>query len=109
MARLRAVVVSQPPGLGGTPVSGHRSVATTNASWAISSAMSMSPKRRTRVATTRPASSRKIRSRSMALTAGTGSGLRGLVLEGTDLDGPLAGARALRGPLERGVEVGRLD
>src|SRR6476660_8243197 len=106
MARLRAVVVSQPPGLGGTPVSGHRSVATTNASWTISSAMSMSPKRRTRVATTRPDSSRKIRSSSGASMAGTD---RSLVLERTHLDRTHASDGALGRPLERGVEVGCLD
>ena len=59
MARLRAVVVIQPPGFGGNPVAGHRSVATTKASWTASSARSMSPKRRTRVATARPDSRRK--------------------------------------------------
>ena len=32
IARFRAVVVSQPPGFGGSPVAGHRSLATTNAS-----------------------------------------------------------------------------
>ena len=54
MARLRAVVVIQPPGFGGRPDAGHRSLATTKASWTASSAMSMSPKRRTSVATQRP-------------------------------------------------------
>ena len=58
MARLAPVVVSQPPGLGGTPSLGHRSMATRSASPAASSAMSMSPKRRTNEATIRPYSSR---------------------------------------------------
>src|SRR5438034_757674 len=48
-----AVVASQPPGLGGTPSRGHRSVAATNASAVASSATSRSPKRRARPATTR--------------------------------------------------------
>ncbi len=38
MARCFAVVMSQAPGLSGTPDSGHRSRATTRASWASSSA-----------------------------------------------------------------------
>jgi hypothetical protein len=54
MPRLRAVVMIQPAGLGGTPSTGHRSRATTNASWTASSARSMSPKWRTRVATALP-------------------------------------------------------
>ena len=58
IARLPAVVVSQPPGLGGTPSRGHRSTAARSASPAASSAMSMSPKRRTSEATIRPYSSR---------------------------------------------------
>ena len=59
MARFLAVVVSQAPGLGGRPDRGHRDTASTNASWATSSASSMSPNRRTSAATTRPYSSRK--------------------------------------------------
>src|SRR6478735_3656340 len=62
IARLLAVVVSQPPGLGGTPDSGHFSRAATSASPAASSAMSISPKRRTSEAIRRPYSSRKTRS-----------------------------------------------
>jgi len=61
MARLRAVVVIQPPGFGGRPSSGHLSRATVNASCTASSATSMSPKMRIRAATDRPDSSRKIR------------------------------------------------
>jgi len=49
----------QPPGLGGTPESGHFSSAATSASPAASSAMSMSPKRRTSEAIRRPYSLRK--------------------------------------------------
>ena len=58
MARLRAVVVIQAPGFGGRPAAGHRSTATANASWTASSARSMSPRTRTRVATHRPYSCR---------------------------------------------------
>ena len=64
MALRVAVVVSQPPGLGGTPSPGHRSTAASRASAAASSATSMLPKRRISEATTRPYSSRKIRSTS---------------------------------------------
>ena len=44
MARRRAVVTSQAPGLSGTPPDGHRCAATANASAAASSARSKSPK-----------------------------------------------------------------
>ena len=57
MALRLAVVVNQAPGLGGTPSAGHRSTAVANASAAASSAMSRSPKRRVRAATTRAHSS----------------------------------------------------
>ena len=62
MARLRAVVVIQAPGLSGTPRSGHVSRALMNASWTASSARSKSPVTRISVATARPCSSRKTRS-----------------------------------------------
>ena len=84
MARLRAVVVIQPPGLGGTPVTGHRSAAMANASATASSARSMSPRTRISVAVQRPASRRKTASRSS------------LTLERADLDRALAGGRARR-------------
>src|SRR4029450_10095227 len=58
-ARRRAVVVSQAPGLSGVPSRVQRSAATANASWVASSARSKSPKSPTRVARTRPHSSRK--------------------------------------------------
>src|SRR5688572_16265786 len=57
MALRVAVVVSQAPGLGGTPSAGQRSTAVANASAAASSAMSRSPKRLARAATTRAHSS----------------------------------------------------
>src|SRR5215471_2256054 len=59
MARLRAVVMSQPVGLAGSPSRGQRSAATANASAAASSASSMSPRMPTSVASTRPHWSRK--------------------------------------------------
>src|SRR6187401_2656719 len=59
IARLRAVTVSQAPGLGGVPSRGQRSAAVANASWAASSARSKSPRKPTRLARTRPHSSRK--------------------------------------------------
>ncbi len=62
--RLRAVVMIQPAGLGGSPLSGHRRTASVNASWTASSAASMSPKTPTSTATARPYSSRKTRSMS---------------------------------------------
>jgi hypothetical protein len=43
MARFRATVCSQPPGLPGTPSRGHRSSAAAIASWAQSSARVQSP------------------------------------------------------------------
>ncbi len=58
MALRVAVVVSHAPGLGGTPSRGQRSTAVANASAAASSAVSRSPKRRVRAATTRAHSSR---------------------------------------------------
>ena len=57
MALRLAVVVSQAPGFGGTPSAGQRSMAVANASAAASSAMSRSPNRLVRAATTRAHSS----------------------------------------------------
>ena len=62
MARLRAVVVIQAPGLSGTPRAGQVSSALMNASWTASSARSKSPVTRMSVATARPCSSRNRRS-----------------------------------------------
>ena len=70
MARFRAVVVIQPPGFGGRPAMGHFRRARAKASWTASSARSMSPKMRIRVATDRPDSSRKIRPISASSTTG---------------------------------------
>src|SRR4051812_41782805 len=97
MARLRAVVVIQPLGFGGMPVSGQRSAAMANASATASSATSTSPRMRISVAVQRPDSRRKTAARSS------------LTLERPHLDGALAGRGALAPPLQRGVEVGGLD
>ena len=79
MARLRAVVTIQPAGLGGIPLSVHRSTAAMNASCTASSAAEISPKTRTRIDTTRPYSARNTRSISPVVTSviqklGSGSG-----------------------------------
>src|SRR5918996_418739 len=111
MARLRAVVVIQPPGLGGSPCFGQSRSATANASCTASSATSMSPKTRIRMATDRPHSPRKIRpisnESSRGPTSRTRSGLA--VAERTDLDRPTYGGSGLRRPCERGVEILGLD
>src|SRR4051794_26548420 len=119
IARLPAVVVSQPPGFGGTPDSGHLSRAATSASPAASSAMSMSPKRRTSEATRRPYSSRKTFSTAaVPLRMGHSWGGRGLVVrpvgsgdavEGPDLDLAAACLGPLGRELQGHVEVGRVD
>src|SRR5688500_12986347 len=101
-ALFAATVVSQAPGLGGSPSRGHRSTATSSASEVASSAMSRSPNRRASAATTRPCSARKTSSSS-----GKRSG--GLGLEGADLDLARAGGGAPLGPVESLVEVGCLD
>src|SRR5512132_3502616 len=113
MARLRAVVVIQPPGLGGRPSAGHLSRATANASWTASSARSMSPTTRIRVATDRPDSWRKIRPTSAwsrvagASPSPTRSGLGGG--ERPDLDRLADRRRGLGRPDQRRVQVLGLD
>src|SRR3989442_15813162 len=114
MARLRAVVVIQPPGLGGRPSLGHLSRATANGSCTASSATSMSPKTRIRAATDRPDSSRKIRPTSAPSSLGAASPSRtlsglGYVSERADLDRLRDCCGGLRRPSERGVEVVGLD
>src|SRR5690606_17234376 len=59
IARRLATVVSQAPGLSGTPARGHSASATTSASCASSSARSTSRTMRARLATTRARSIRK--------------------------------------------------
>src|SRR6266508_4293587 len=113
MARLRAVVMIQPPGLGGGPSPGHLLKATANASCTASSATSMSPKTRIRAATDRPDSSRKIWPMAASSTFGASSPSRtqsGLpVRERADLDRRLDDLGDLRRPGERGIEVLGLD
>src|SRR5207245_4583153 len=53
------VVTIHAPGLGGWPSDGHLATARVNASWTASSAASISPRKRIRVATQRPYSRRK--------------------------------------------------
>src|SRR3954451_22616976 len=112
IARLPAVVVSQPPGLGGTPESGHVSSALRSASPAASSAMSMSPNRRTSEAIRRPYSSRKTCSTAavpLCMVSRLGRAGSGDALERTDLDLALARLGPLGRELECHVEVGRVD
>src|SRR3954467_400935 len=97
MARFRAGVVIQPPGLGGTPRDGHCSAARANAPATASSARSMSPRTRIRVAVQRPTSRRKI--------SASGSG----TLSGPDFDRSFTCGGGLAGPIEGGVEVDSLD
>src|SRR3954454_17479105 len=97
MARLRAVGVSKPQGMGGTPCTGHCSAAMAKASATASSGRSMSPRTRIRVAVQRPTSRRKI--------SASGSG----TLSGPDFDRSLTCDGGLAGPVEGGVEVGGLD
>src|SRR5882757_9353450 len=110
MARLRAVVVIQPPGLGGRPSPGHLPRAMANASCTASSATSMSPKTRIRAATDRPDSSRKIRPISASPGLGAAPVPRtpsgpGFVPERADLDrSPDDGTRLGR-PDERCIEI----
>jgi hypothetical protein len=54
--------MSQAAGFRGTPLAGQVSTAVTKAAWTASSAASMSPRRRIRVASSRPYSSRKVAS-----------------------------------------------
>src|SRR3984885_109356 len=126
-----AVVTIQPPGVGGRPSDGQRSTATAKASWTASSARSMSPKTRTRVATARPELSRKTRATALPSATRPGGGappaadsvpyvmcsapsgrrLPGLrhVLERPDLDRAATRLGATGGDGERDIEVGGLD
>src|SRR5580700_4724915 len=123
MARLRAVVTIQAPGLGGWPSDGHLATATVNASWTASSAASISPRKRIRVAMQRPYSRRKTASivtareslvavRMRSLRAGRASLDRvGEVPaeQRADLDRPLFRRRGELGPLQGLVQVGGVD
>ena len=88
-------------GVGGTLSAGHRSTAVANASAAASSAMSRSPNRLVRAATTRAHSS----SWAVVIASRTSTKLQ----ERPHLDLPIAGLRALGGELERRVEVRGLE
>src|SRR5687767_7460174 len=98
MPRLRAVAMIQPAGLGGTPSTGHRTRATTNAAWTASTARSKSPRKRTSVATALPELSRNAAATSSwVVVPAVGTGVPasalvggGVVLERADLDGALA-------------------
>src|SRR5215218_8426485 len=113
MAWLRAVVMIQPPGLGGTPSPGHLPRATAKASWTASSARSRSPKAPIRAASDRPDSSRKIRptsAPSSLVAASPSPTLSGLeARERPHLDRHLDGTGDPRRPTERGIQVLGLD
>src|SRR6185437_2390349 len=102
----------QPAGLGGAPSCGQRAAATAKASWTASSARSISPKERTRTATARPYCSRKTCSIAEAVR-GSDSVMRSealrLVHEWAHLDRQPDHLGELATPLQRAVEVGRLD
>src|ERR1700722_17623878 len=123
MARLRAVVTIHAPGLGGSPSDGHLAAATVNASWTASSAASISPRKRIRVATQRPYSRRNTSS-TVTARESTAAGPAGSLLVGgvyadsvlevpaeqrADLDRPSFCRRGELGPLQGGVQVGRVD
>src|SRR2546421_4290108 len=127
MASLLAVVRSQWPGCVGMPSRRQRSSATSNASWTSSSALSKSPRMRTRAAVSRPASSRKTAATAAselcgAFTGGGSSGWR--CRAGSRSIGGLPGSSALHhrpdlylvawgrpalGDLDCGVQVGDLE
>ena len=112
MARLRAVVMIHPAGLGGSPADGHRLAASANASWTASSAMSMSPKTRVRTATARPYSVAEdaLDVGERGRGPGHGHGQPSAMSDHRpDLDRQLARGRGLARPGERGVQVGRPD
>src|SRR4051794_18193914 len=105
IARLRAVVMIQPAGLGGTPSSGHRTTAVVNASATASSATSTSPNTRTRTATARAYCSRN--TCSTGCSTGTPGSLP--ALEGAHLDRQRGGPGQPGAPVQRRVEVGDVD
>src|SRR5215469_10073352 len=135
MARLRAVVTIHAPGLGGWPSDGHLAAATVKASWTASSAASISPRKRIRVATQRPYSRRKTASTVTAREAMVAGRIWSLrvgrvapdhlgfgfldaiqdrvvevpIEERADLDRPLLRGRGELGPLQGCVQVGGVD
>src|SRR5580692_10176097 len=86
MALLRAVVTIHAPGLGGWPSDGHLATATVNASWTASSAASISPRKRIRVATQRPYSRRNTSSMVTAEVSAAVSGRWSRRVRGVGLD-----------------------
>src|SRR6516165_5907521 len=124
MARLRAVVTIHAPGLGGWLSEGHLAAATANASWTASSAASISPRKRIRVATQRPYSRRKTASTVTAPASVVAARMRSLrvgrgiqsyrvvevsVEQRANLDRPLFRDGGELGPLQGRVQVGRVD
>src|SRR5207247_5591718 len=113
MARLRAVVVMQPPGFGGRPSPGRLCSAPATASWTASSAASMSPKARMRDATDLPYSSRKIRLTTVSSTGSAALPFAWLsapnIHKGPYFDRPLDRLGDFRRPGKRGVEIVGLD
>src|SRR5215469_14020336 len=122
MARLRAVVTIHAPGLGGRPCDGHLATATVNASWTASSATSISPRKRIRVATQRPYSRRKTASTVTAREPMVAARIRSLrpalpvqgvvevpFKERADLDRQLLCGCGALGPLQGLVQVGGVD
>src|SRR6266508_1750927 len=101
VARLRAVVVSQAPGLRGTPSVRQLCRAAANASCAASSARSQSPVTRINVATTWPHSVRN------AATTAASAGCD--IQELPNLDRAFGGPRVAGGHLERLVRTAALD
>ena len=101
IARFRAVVTIQAPGVRGTPSRGQRSSAVANASCTASSASSRSPRTRVRIATALPHSSRKTRSTSACIASviAEPGGSRSL---------PFLRGRDQRGEPDRLVEVGEI-
>src|SRR6266540_3560198 len=71
--------------------------------------MSMSPKTRARTATARPYSSANTRSISESVTAGMSSSAIGVASERPHFDRKWDDPRRFPGPLQRRVEIGRLD
>ena len=115
MARLRAVVVIQPPGLGGRPSPGHLRRATANASCTASSATSMSPKiadqgghRSAGLLAEDPADLGRVEPAVRASTSRSRQA-SGIVPERADLDRAADRRGGLRRPDERGVEILGLD
>src|SRR4051794_26239082 len=113
IARRRAVTESQAPGLSGTPSRGQVATAAANASWTASSASWKSPTCRISVASTAARSSRNARSMSADGSSGPVRPRSPIgptsAPDRPDLDRAIGGAGDLLRPLERAVEIGRLD